>query len=276
MKISGHYQARKVHANGESFVMLRVLDKNADALLESFFLKKLEKDKQKNIDSHVKVTFELPYRKKSYKQLKTVFALVTAIFVSMEGRLPTEDEKYDLYLDLLDVYAIKKPSKIDKLKLRACHISESNSFEAAYFISGLMQHLAESCDLSLDIQTDVRELLWEWEAHRGMAENDPLDYYDKDCTKPLSEADWRIRHSYSEASGLTGNIQLHHIVTRGENPLSVNEVWNWCALTAEEHALLHQEGEVKFLKKFSHLVGKFRRAQKKSNELTQKKKLEIF
>lgn len=267
MKVTGHYPARNIVVNGTRFILLKVTDKKNGMLLDKLFTTKAQREARRGSESFLTVTFDLAYRSKSYKQLKTVFALVTAIFLSQEDRLPTEEEKYDLYLDLLEVYGIKKPNALKPTLLRPIHLSESNTFEAAYFINGLMLHLAAECGLSLDIQTDVQTLLWEWEMQRGGWDDDPLDYYDADCTQPIDETEWRKRHAYSQASGLATDIHLHHIVTRGANHKAIDKVWNWCALTDEEHRELHQYGEKTFLQKYPHLAGKFRRAHEKTARL---------
>ena len=267
MKVTGRYRARNIFSNGMQFILLNVTDKKNGMLLNRLFTTKAEREARRGSESFLTVTFDLPYRSKSYKQLKTVFALVTAIFLSQEGRLPTEEEKYDLYLDLLDVYGMKKPNTIKPAQTRPIHLSESNTFEAAYFINGLMLHLSSECGLPLDIQTDVQTLLWEWEMQRGGWQDDPLDYYDAECTQPIDEAEWRKRHAYSQASGLATAIHLHHIVTRAANHKAIDKVWNWCALTEEEHRELHQYGERMFLQKYPHLAGKFNRAHEKAHRL---------
>ena len=77
-----------------------------------------------------------------------------------------EDEKYNLYLDLLDAYADKVPNRI-KGGLRPIYISEANSLEGSKFIDGLLYHLATECGLKPDLQATVQEVLQEWEAWRG-------------------------------------------------------------------------------------------------------------
>ena len=263
MKVTGHYRARKIHSNSKNYVIIEIADAAQNMLLEKLFKTKLQREARRGSESYLHITFDLPYRSKSYKQLRTIFALVTAIFVSMDGRLPTEEEKYELYLDLLDAYGMKTPSKIKTNTLRVIHMSEANTFEAAYFINELMLHLSSECGLPLDIQTDVQSLLWEWTIWRGGEQTDPLDYWDSACTQPIDEAEWRRRHAYSEASGLKGHIHLHHIATRGAHPEAKDAVWNWCALTHEEHESLHRIGEKAFLQRFPHLSGKFTRAHRK-------------
>ena len=96
----------------------------------------------------MKCDIDAQFQKRSFKQLNAVWKLVEVIFESMENRKPTESEKYDLYLDLLELYADKVPSKLRKDTLRSVHISESNTVAAARFIDGLLYHLATDCQLS--------------------------------------------------------------------------------------------------------------------------------
>ena len=84
----------------------------------------------------VQTTLDLPYQRRTFRQNAAVWKLVTVIFENMEGRKPAEDEKYALYLDLLDAYADKVPSRI-RGGTRPVHISEANSVEGSRFIDGL-------------------------------------------------------------------------------------------------------------------------------------------
>jgi hypothetical protein len=109
--------------------------------------------------------------------------------------------------------------------------------------------------------------LHEWEEWRGSLEIDPIDYSDLECTKPLTESEWRERHKVSEASGQGGIIVLHHIVTRGSNKAAENKIWNWLALTEEEHRMLHASGNDNFLRIYPHLKGRVDRARKLAQKL---------
>jgi hypothetical protein len=171
--------------------------------------------------------------------------LVTAIFESLEGRLPDEEEKYGLYLDLLELYADKKPSRFGGI--RPVHISESNSMEGARFIDGLLFHLSTMCDLTMDTQSSVIDIMCQWEEWRGGLEIDPIDYSDLACTQLLTEAEWREKHQVSEASGKGGNIVRAHIVSRGADHQDIEKSWNWLALLDEEHKFQHQKGWDEFL-----------------------------
>jgi hypothetical protein len=260
----------KIHDN---YIALKELNSAGKLLIDRLFKKKNEWEQRNNKEFFLQVELDLRHQKRTYKQNSTIWVLVTAIFESMEGRLPCEEEKYALYLDLLEEYADKIPSKLNG-NLRPVHISEANSAEGARFIDSLIYHLATLCDLTYDTQATVIGVLQEWHDWRGGLEVDPLDYSDAACTKLLTESQWRDKHPVSEASGKGTDIVLHHIVTRGSNKAAEHKAWNWCALTDEEHRLLHQQGEDYFLRVYPHLKGRFSRAKHLASRIQGKKEVE--
>jgi hypothetical protein len=227
-------------------------------LLDVFLEKKAVFEQKKGRRLPVNITIDLPYQKKTYSQLKTIWLLITLIFQSMEGRKPTEKEKYRLYLDLLEEYGVKEPGPITG-RLIPRRVSEADTREAAVFIEGLLCHLAQEVSLPLELQADVRCTLYRWQAWRGTLPDDPLD--------EVTEKEWRDTHVYSEASGLGGIIELAHIVSRKRAPACKDAPWNWIALTAEEHRDQHQHGWNEFLQKYPHLRGRVERALKRAYKL---------
>jgi hypothetical protein len=207
------------------------------------------------------IELELRHQKRTFKQNATVWKLIECIWASMEKDPPTEEEKYGLYLDLLEVYADKTRNRITG-ELRPVHISESNSLEGAHFIDNLLYHLATMCNLDYGTQSQVIDVLHDWEYWRGSLEIDPMDYSDAECTQLLTEAEWREKHPVSEASGQGGAIRLHHIITRGSRPDLADKAWNFLALLDEEHDLIHAKGDDYFLSIYPHLKGKFDRAER--------------
>lgn len=242
-------------------------DRKGSMLIADLFKKKGEKEARLGKEYFLNAVLELQEREKTFKQLGAVFILVEAIFVSQNGRKPSEEEKYDLYLDLLEEYADRVPSSLSPSKTRAVHLSESNTVAAAHFIDGLLYHLCSECDLERDLQATVSEILWAWESFRGSSDRDPLDYADETCTRELTLAEWRERRVYSEASGLGGVIECCHIVSRGSDEGDIEAVWNWMALTTEEHREQHQFGWGRFLQKYPHLTGKVERARRLAGQL---------
>lgn len=222
-------------------------------------LKRFLEKQKKRAGGEVYVALDAPPPRRTFRQNAAVWKLVSVIFESMEGRKPCEDEKHNLYLDLLDEYAEKTVNRVNG-KTRPVHISESDVYNAALFIDGLIFHLCECCDLTAELQAEVRTVLHRWEKWRGLRPDDPLDYL-PDGTL-INEAEWRKKHIYSEASGKVGDIQLAHIVSRGADPAAVNYSWNWLALLPEEHLEQHQNGWDEFLKSHPHLKGKVERARR--------------
>jgi hypothetical protein len=212
-----------------------------------FFHVKKEREERNRKEFFARAVLDLPNQRRTFRQNAAVWKLVTVIFESMDGRLPDEEEKYGLYLDLLDVYA--------------------DSLEGSKFIDGLLFHLATECGLSYETQTTVQEVLQEWEAWRGSLEKDPADYADAGQTEMLGEREWRARHVYSEASGHGGTIVRAHIVSRGSDAGDIEMAWNWVALLPEEHEEQHRTGWDRFLDIYPHLRGRVSRARNLAGKL---------
>jgi hypothetical protein len=242
-------------------VVLLPVSQSDAVTVSRLFEKKHEWEQRHEKEFIVQTTLEINYGRRTFRQNAAVWVLVTAIFESMEGRKPTEDEKYSLYLDLLELYADKVPGRLNNV-LRPVHISESNTFEGAKFIDGLLYHLSTECDLDYTAQASVQDVMQQWEEWRGTLEYDPLDYTDADCGELLPEEEWRRRHPYSEASGRGGNIVRAHIVSRGADHPDIEKTWNWIALLHEEHMEQHRIGWESFLQIYPHLRGRVERARR--------------
>lgn len=271
MKIAGFFHGT---LRGD-YIILKATDDKNNLLVKKMFDSKSSREERSKQEILLKCQFDAQFQKRTVKQLGTVWTLVTVIFESMENRLPTEEEKYELYQALLEEYADKKPSSINKNKLIPVRISESNTELAARFIDGLLYHLSTQCELSYDLQAEVRTVLYEWEILRGKQE---LDSYDS-----MTVSQWRKYHVYSQASGLGGNVDCHHILSRGGFPQYSDCAWNVLALTREEHTFFHAQGWNAFLEKYPHLRGRVEKAYKRAglgeipnNFEEEKEYLEIF
>ena len=249
-------------------IVLRATDEKDLLLIQKMFDSKKEREERGGREILLKCEIDAQFQKRSFKQLATVWTLVTVIFESMENRKPTESERYDLYLDLLEEYADKVPSKISG-ELRSVRISESNTMAAARFIDGLLFHLATYCDLKTDLQADVRNVLYEWELWRGKQTEDINDY------RTLDELKEKVK--YSEASGKSP-VEYHHIMSRGAAPQFIDCAWNILALAHEEHMFYHQYGWSVFLERYPHLKGRVEKAIEKAGKLPirEKEKTESF
>jgi hypothetical protein len=248
------------------YIFLKTTCKKDHDLVTKLFKTKQDREDYNHKEFFIQAHLALPNQRRTFKQNSTVWKLVTAIFESMENRAPTEEEKKELYYDLLDLYADKVPNRFG-IGLRNIHISESNSIQGARLIDGLLSHLATQCELEYGVQSTVQEVLHDWENWRGNLNVDPIDYEDLECTIPLSYSEWKERHKYSEASGRGGNIVRAHIVSRGADAPDIEKTWNWIALLWEEHEQQHNIGWDKFLQIYPHLRGRVDRARDLAGKL---------
>lgn len=257
MKIASFFHGMLV---GDKIV-LKVNDEKDFFNVKKLFKSKTERENRSQKEILLKCEIDAAFQKRSFKQLSAVWKLVEVIFESENQRKPVEDEKYELYLDLLELYADKIPNRYNK-QLRVIHISESNTVAAAHFIDGLLYHLSTMCSLTDDLQATVRSVLYEWEIWRGKQMHDIND------DRTIEEM--RKYVVYSEASGRTP-VHFHHIVSRGACPAAVDKAWNIMALTPDEHAFFHEQCKNwdEFLEVYPHLRGKVEKAQKKCASLVQ-------
>lgn len=252
MKITANFTGE--FKNGQ--VVLCAINSSDELLVERLFVDKAMREKKSGSIIALECTIDAPFQKRTFKQMRTVWKLVTVIFESMEGRKPCESEKQNMYLDLLDAYADRVPSLLNQSKTRPVHISEANTQAAAHFIDALLNHLAMECGLQTDLQAEVRGILFEWERWRGVQDNDYMDGRDINTWHPL----------YSEASGVAGGIDKHHILSRGAYPKFINCAWNILALTRDEHEFFHAQGIDAFLLRYPHLSGRVKRAFRKAGK----------
>lgn len=225
------------------------------------FKSKSERENRSKKEILLKCEIDAAFQKRSFKQLGAIWILIEVIFESEnKGRKPLEQEKYDLYLDLLELYADKIPNRYNNA-LRSIHVSEQNTVAASHFLEGLLYHLTTLCNLNQDQESTVRSVLYEWEIWRGKQEHDIND--------DRTVNDLKEYVKFSEASGRP-YPEYHHIITRGACPAAIDKAWNLVALTHDEHMEFHNIGWDKFLEKYPHLRGKFEKAKKQCAELMQK------
>lgn len=222
--------------------------------IEKLFVYKQRKDEKDSGDSFIKYEIEVVAREVTFKQRNTVWALLRLMYVSMNGEPPSNhDQLYDLYLDVLDLYANKKPNRFTGA-LRPVHLSESDVYDGANLIGHIMNTITEFCDLDMSVGSQVRDLFWKWQSWRGTLAKDPFDY-DEDGNL-LSVAAWTEKHKVSDASGIGGYLENAHIVSRGANVRAIEDVRNLIRLSALEHREMHQHGWESFLQKWPHLKGR--------------------
>ena len=250
----------------KGYIVLKATCKKDHDLVLKLFRAKVSREDHNRKEFFIQAHLTLPHQRRTFKQNNSVWKLITAIFESMEGRAPLEEEKTALYYDLLEVYADKIPNRFSKA-LRPVHISESNSVEGSRFIDGLLSHLATQCELDYGTQATVQSVLEEWEDWKGKLEADPSDFQDISCMQMLTYAEWVEKHPYSEASGRGGRIVRAHIVSRGSDARDIEKSWNWMALLWEEHEEQHRIGWDGFLQRYPHLRGRVDRARNLAGKL---------
>lgn len=258
MKIISHFHGCLINQK----IVLKPVDEKDYPIIQKLFDNKKNRESRTQQEVLLRCEINAPYQHRTFKQNNAVWVLVGIIFQSLENRNGTHEELYDLYCDLLEEYADKKPSRING-RLRPVHLSEMNTEQAGRFIDALLYHLATLCELSIDLQSDVRKFIYEWEEWKHKEENEFEEF--------TSVAEMREKVVYSEASGKGGPLHFHHIVTRGACPAAIDKTWNLMALTPDEHNFYHQQCKTwdEFLEVYPHLRGKVERAQKKCAELVQ-------
>lgn len=259
MKIISHFHGCKINDK----IVLKPADEKDWPIINKLFENKKNREGRTKQEVLLRCEINAPYQHRTFKQNNAVWILVSIIFQSLENRNGTHEELYDLYCDLLEEYADKKPSRING-RLRPVHLSEMNTEQAGRFIDALLYHIATLCELSIDLQSDVRKFIYEWEEWKHKEENEFNEFNSMD---ELSE-----KVVYSEASGKGGILHKHHIVSRGACPAAIDKPWNIMVLTPDEHNFFHQQCKTwnEFFEVYPHLKNKVEMAYRKCNELVQK------
>lgn len=258
MKIISHFHGLLLHGK----IILKPVDEKDYPIINKLFENKKAREGRTKQEVLLRCEINAPYQHKTLKQTNSVWLLVDLIFQSIEHRKGTVEELYDLYSSLLDEYADKKPNRLFE-RLRPVHLSEMNTEQAARFIDNLLFHLANLCNLTTDLESDVRKFIYEWEEWKNKPENEFEEF------RSMDELIEKVR--YSEASGRGGALHRHHIVSRGACPAAIDKTWNIMVLTPDEHNFFHQQCKSwdDFLEVYPHLRNKVNRAFRKCAELTQ-------
>lgn len=244
----------KTSAQGD--VMVVPVTKADEALLRTY--------SEANKESYLTIDIRNARASKTYSQLKTVWALISVIFESLNYRKPTKDELEQFHTELLNEYSDRKPSLLHEGETIPVTLREMTVQQMGSFIQTLITILAEDCELNYNEQMTVRELFCEWENHLSSLKDDYMDYYPDGTMIPINE--WRKMHPVSFASGLTATdemqLDLAHIVTRGSDEIHRDCCWNTMMLTHEEHMKQHEIGWNEFLQIYPHLRGRVDRARR--------------
>lgn len=248
MKVAANFGAE--WRGGEA--VLRPRDPADIPLLERLFKRKAEREAKAGAGVALRCELSLDEGRKTAKQNATAWKCVELIFRSMEGRNPSEGERRETYEDLLEAYADRVPSRVRPRETRPVHLSRMTEAQASRFVDALLCHLAEECGLAVDVQADARGVMFEWEMSRGGG----ADWLDG-----ARASEWRP--VYSEASGVCGGVDKHHILPRGAFPQFADCGWNVMALTRQEHEYFHAVGAERFLARYPHLRSRVEKARAK-------------
>lgn len=211
---------------------------------------------------------ETPDRLKSYSQVKTVWKLVEIIWQTQNRNIdgtfpiPTRQQRENMYADLKEAFCDKRRSLIEPDKLVPIGLSEQTVEQATRFIQSLINLLYDIADFTIYdtvMINEVKQVINKWHEWRGNLADDPLDN--------VTAEEWRESHTVSDASGIGGDIEIAHIVSRGADASDIDKPWNWIALTHEEHARQHQYGWEEFIKSYPHLLPRIKRAREKAKKL---------
>lgn len=218
-------------------------------------------------DNVVRVTAEKLNSKKTYDQVRTVFGLIDIIFQVDEDRKPTEHEKALYYSYLLNQYGEKHLVSVSGQEpmMQAIGLSSMTKPQATRFISALVAHICERCQLPDYLMHDMTELFETFAVYKGRMD---VDFADTDENgEYLSVDKWVERNNYSHATGKTENLEIAHIVSKGTAPQFRDCVWNFLRLTHDEHMYQHAKGWGKVFKLYPHLKGRVERAREMAKKL---------
>lgn len=261
MKIS--VKAQMAYNSDKGVIGFKLLPE-CKAIAEKFDKYRLKREKFEQKTLIPVIVIELAANDRTLQQNRTLWALIRLIYIAQNGEEPDEDQLKSLYLDILEVYADKVPNKLKPGSSRPVHISESNIHQAAKLIDACIYILAELCDLSYELQADVKNIFDNWVEYLGSLEDDPLDYFDFEKKILLTEEQWRERNTLSAASGRAGTmfdpIVRAHLVSVGAS--GINEPRNYAPLLTSEHTLQHQIGWTGFVKIYPSLKGRWNRANR--------------
>lgn len=216
----------------------------------------------------VSITMKNAKATKRYNQVKTVWALIRLIFVSLNKRLPSELEQKMLYNYLVSLYAEKEPvvTPNGDIEYVPVTLSEMSARQASMFILALIKVLSDCDQVDYESKIEVSEIFKEWLEHRGYLKTDYCD-----CNEDGEYLDvdtWRELNTMSFASGSKENLEIAHIVSKGSDEIHRDCVWNMMLLTHEEHIeVQHRYGWDYFLEIYPHLRGRVERAREIAGKL---------
>lgn len=215
----------------------------------------------------VKMTAQVNRARKSFEQVKAVFALIEIIFQTDHGRKPTEHEKALYYSWLLNEYGEREMVSVSgsEPSHQVVSLSSMSREQASRFISALIAHVCERCDIPEHLAVEVSTLIESFVSFKGMMD---VDSTDMDASgEYVSVGRWCELNNYSHASGSTGSLEIAHIVSKGTAPQFRDCVWNFLRLTHDEHMEQHKKGWDYMFNLYPHIKGRVQRAREMAGKL---------
>lgn len=230
------------------------IDKDERRQVKEFFKELVGKGSWREIAFNV--TLERWYKRKTYDQVKLIWALLSILsWVEFQefGHETT------LYADMLDAAGPGEVSPLSGVRRPTKTLSGMNTKEAAVCANWLFDHLLEAGEMVPD-PASIKKWWREWAAFR-FAKHDPLI----EAFKDVDEYRHKVRYCEAcmkfldpEADGYDG--QMAHIVTKGSGgPM---DLWNMLHLCHVHHIMVqHAKGWLALLADFPHLWPKVQRAR---------------
>lgn len=220
---------------------------------------------------YVTVAVSLQKGTKTFEQVKTIWALISILFQAQNGREPTIEESTALYMSLIFQYAERIPDVRNHENTIPVTLSDMSIAQAARFIQDITTEVIMSIDLNHSeleqkLRCDVSEIFNQFQEYKGSQKNDPTDFGSNG--ELLTTKQWVEKHTISMASGIAGNLEIAHIVSKGTAPQYRDCCWNFLRLTHDEHIeIQHKQGWEVFLRIYPHLKGRVNRARELAHKL---------
>lgn len=215
----------------------------------------------------ITVTAEIKRANKTYEQIKLAWALISICCEVINGHKPVGDEAeymcQALYEMFAEEYEWQNPltGEVEKEKVTMSKMSKG---QMCAFINNIINFLADS-GLNGDQEISVKQIFEQYMDFRSQLKE---DFVDMDAEgNYISLEEFRRINTISFASGMGGELDLAHIVSKGTAPQFRDCSWNVMMLTHEEHMLQHKVGWEKFLEIYPHLRGRVERARKMAHKL---------
>lgn len=215
---------------------------------------------------YISVTASFSRSKKTYDQVKTVFALISILFEMNYDRKPSSDERELMYQSLLEDYAERQTDPRNPERTIPVSLSRMDKIQAAQFINSIISLIVENSEgLSEAQEVDLKQIFEEFQKENNTGEGNPVDY--SADGNLLSVNEWCERNNISMASGINdGTLEIAHIVSKNRCPQYRNCCWNFLRLTHYEHIeIQHRKGWGELLRLYPHLRERVRLAYERAH-----------